>query len=167
MPDNKLVLELDSNKDMSSLVANTALPQVRFEQVDLGNLGCEVANIKILLPPGYREEDKIGFPALVHVSGDPGGQSVSSQWRLDWASYMSSKLGYVVITMDVSGTGYQGDSCRKSVYRRLGSLETKDILNVIRLVLVSRESDCRIANVCPSVCQSFKTSWPLRIMPVS
>ena len=119
--------------DVSSLVSDTALPQVRYDQVDLGNVGgCEVANIKILLPPGYREEDKIGFPALIQLSGEPGGQSVTSEWRLDWASYMSSNLGYVVVTMDVSGTGYQGDRCRKSVYRRLGSLETRDILHVIR-----------------------------------
>ena len=48
---------------------------------------------------------------------------------------MVSKFGYVVIMMDVSGSGYSGDLTRKCVHRRIGQLETRDILYVIRLLL--------------------------------
>ena len=37
-----------------------------------------------------------------------------------------------MVRMDVSGSGYRGDNCRKSVFRRLGALETRDLLTVIR-----------------------------------
>ena len=34
--------------------------------------------------------------------------------------------------MDVSGSGYSGDATRKAVHRRVGSLETEDMLRVLR-----------------------------------
>ena len=54
------------------------------------------------------------------------------RWEVDWYSFMVSKLGYVVIMMDVSGSGYSGDATRKAVHRRVGSLETEDMLRVLR-----------------------------------
>ena len=51
---------------------------------------------------------------------------------MGWASYLASKLGYVIVTMDVTGSGARGDTCRKGNHRRLGSIETEDILAVVR-----------------------------------
>ena len=69
---------------------------------------------------------------LILRDGHPGGQTVTAQWRLDWDTYISSKLGYVILYMDVSGSGFSGDSCRKSVEGQLGVRETRDILEVVR-----------------------------------
>ena len=55
---------------------------------------------------------------LIGRHGSPGSQSVSERWLVDWSTYMSSKQGYVVVLMDVSGSGYSGDLCRKSVNRQ-------------------------------------------------
>ena len=54
---------------------------------------------------------------------------------MGWDSFLASSLGYVLVRLDVSGRGYSGDKCRKSVHRRLGELETRDILEVIRSVM--------------------------------
>ena len=54
---------------------------------------------------------------------------------MDWDSFLVSSLGYVLVRLDISGRGYSGDTCRKSVHRRLGELETRDILGVIRSVM--------------------------------
>ena len=59
---------------------------------------------------------------------------MSSAWSVGWDNYLASSLGYVLVKMDVSGSGYNGDRCRKSVHRRLGELETRDILRAIRSV---------------------------------
>ena len=59
---------------------------------------------------------------------------VSHQWRVDWHSYLSSSKGYVFINLDVRGAGYQGDSHRKVVHRRLGKAEVDDALYVIRYI---------------------------------
>ena len=57
---------------------------------------------------------------------------VSQQWRVDWDSFLSSSKGYVFIYLDVRGSGYQGDSHRKVVHRRLSKAEVDDALYVIR-----------------------------------
>ena len=57
---------------------------------------------------------------------------MTAQWRLDWDTYISSKLGYVILYMDVSGSGYSGDTCRQSVEGQLGVRETRDISEVLR-----------------------------------
>ena len=73
------------------------------------------------------------IPSLtIHRDGHPGGQTVTAQWRLDWDTYISSKLGYVILYMDVSGSGYSGDTCRKSVEGQLGVREARDISEVLR-----------------------------------
>ena len=72
--------------------------------------------------------------------GEPGGQTVSQAWSVGWDSFLASSLGYVLVRLDVSGRGYSGDKCRKSVYRRLGELETRDLGQVIRSVTSTQGS---------------------------
>ena len=106
------------------------------------------AQLQILLPPGYQEEDRIAFPTVFQMYflvyycnndqisvcryGGPSSQLVSYQWKVDWASFLSSSKGYVFISLDVRGSGYQGDNHRKVVHRQLSKLEVGDILYVIR-----------------------------------
>ena len=100
--------------------------------------------------------------------GEPGGQSVSEAWSVGWDSFLASSLGYILVRLDVSGRGYSGDKCRKSVYRRLGELETRDILEVVRSVPRSFAKLCNCViwlsqqNVssnrpCHPICQSVVT----------
>ena len=77
-------------------------------------------------------EDECHDGNPIFRDGRPGGQTVTAEWRLDWDTYISSKLGYVIIYLDVSGSGYSGDDCRKSVDGQLGLRETRDIIEVIR-----------------------------------
>ena len=101
--------------------------------------------------------------------GEPGGQSVSQAWSVDWDSFLASSLGYVLVRLDISGRGYSGDTCRKSVHRRLGELETRDILGVIRSVMgmcwsfghpnVGFANTFRVSSngPCHPICQSVVT----------
>ena len=63
----------------------------------------------------------------------PGSQTVSQRWGVDWETFLASRRGFVIVHMDVSGSGFSGDKTRKSVHRRLGGLESQDVLHVIRL----------------------------------
>lgn len=65
-------------------------------------------------------------------SPSPGSQAVTSRWRVDWLTYLASRKGFVIVFMDVSGSGGSGDKTRKSVHRRLGVLESSDVEGVIR-----------------------------------
>ena len=66
LPANSLVRELDTNTQLASVVRVTALPRVMDTEVRLGG-ACGEARLRILLPPGYREEDRIGYPAILHL----------------------------------------------------------------------------------------------------
>ena len=80
-------------------------------------------------------EDLITIPAGLPICFrdiGPGSQQVSSMWRVDWLTYMASKKGYVIVLMDVSGSGFSGDKTRKSVHRHLTVLESQDVLHIIR-----------------------------------
>ena len=39
--------------------------------------------------------------------GGPGHQLVSKQWSVDWVHYMSSAKGFVIVIMDLRGSGFQ------------------------------------------------------------
>ena len=69
--DGAVLAELDSNTRLQAAVARTALPQHRFLALPLRRVssprvpGAPRARLHVLLPPGYRPEDKIAFPTLV------------------------------------------------------------------------------------------------------
>ena len=66
LPDNTLVAELDTNQDLVELVRRTALPAPTDIRLRLG-ADCPEARLRALLPPGYREEDKIGYPTILRL----------------------------------------------------------------------------------------------------
>ena len=66
LPDNSLVRELDTNSRLVDLARVTALPQQLDTELRLGG-ECGEARLRILLPPGYREEDRIGYPTILHL----------------------------------------------------------------------------------------------------
>ena len=66
LPGNSLVTELDTDSRLVDLARVTALPQQLDTELRLGG-ECGEARLRILLPPGYREEDRIGYPAILHL----------------------------------------------------------------------------------------------------
>ena len=67
-------------------------------------------------------------PLFMYVYGGPGSQQVSDAWggsNYMWFQ-MLTQLGYVVACIDNRGTGAQGSKFKKSTYKQLGNLETKD-----------------------------------------
>ena len=69
LPSHTVLLELDNNDRVTDVVRETALPQHMFMSVRLPSEdGTEVtARLKILLPPGYKDTDRISFPILFQV----------------------------------------------------------------------------------------------------
>ncbi len=55
----------------------------------------------------------------------PESQEVLNKWRMEGIFYIASQ-GYVVACVDGRGTGNRDTKWTKSVYKRLGDLETKD-----------------------------------------
>lgn len=69
---------------------------------------------------------------LVHSDGTPGGQTVSEQFRVDWATVLVSSFSTIVIRFDGHGSGFQGTSFLHKVRRKLGQLEERDQLEALK-----------------------------------
>ncbi|KAI9486848.1 MAG: dipeptidyl peptidase IV N-terminal region-domain-containing protein [Benjaminiella poitrasii] len=118
---------LQDNNALKSLLANYDLPRTRMVPVKSG--GVEMIAMEVL-PPDFSVSKK--YPVLFHVYGGPGSQLASYQFELTWSTFLASKLGYIIVTVDGRGTGFKGRKFRSGVRGRLGELETIDQINAAR-----------------------------------
>ncbi len=64
--------------------------------------------------------------AHIHRYSGPGSQLVRDEWKVDFNTYMSSGLGYIVMEVDGYGSGGQGEEYKTKIKNRLGHLEVED-----------------------------------------
>lgn len=62
--------------------------------------------------------------------GGPGSQLVTERWRVDWAAWLAAARGCVVARVDGRGSAGQGYRLLHEVYRRLGTVDVADQLEV-------------------------------------
>ena len=81
------------------------------------------------------------YPLLVHVYGEPASQTVLDSWggpHYLW-HLMHTEHGYLVMSIDNRGTSApRGRAWRKSIYRQIGILASKDQAAALRTVLDQR-----------------------------
>lgn len=66
--------------------------------------------------------------------GTPGGQMVTEQFQVDWATVLVSSFNTIVIRFDGHGSGFQGTNLLHKVRRKLGKLEEWDQLEALRFI---------------------------------
>ncbi|CAO3598139.1 unnamed protein product [Absidia cylindrospora] len=118
---------LNDNADLSRLLDEYDLPRIRMSTVKSGSIDMPAMEV---LPPDFDSTKK--YPVLFHVYGGPGSQLVTYQFSLDWHVFVASQLGFIVVTVDGRGTGYQGRQYRSVVRGKLGDLETVDQVNAAK-----------------------------------
>jgi inactive dipeptidyl peptidase 10 len=119
---------LQNNTELKERVAKIALPQIRTFPVMIS--GGYHAQARMYLPPGLREDEITKYPMVVHVYSGPGTQLVTDKWRIDWSTYLAGTKDYIVTQIDGRGSSGQGYQLMHEVYRRLGTVEVKDQLEV-------------------------------------
>jgi dipeptidyl-peptidase-4 len=92
-----------------------------------------------MYPPDF--DPKAKYPLLVHVYGEPAGQTVLDRWGGGnhlWHQ-MLAQDGYIVMSFDNRGTpSPRGRAWRKSVYHQIGVLAPKDQAEAVKEVLRKR-----------------------------
>jgi len=90
----------------------------------------------LMKPPGFDPAKK--YPILFHVYGEPAGQTASNKWgghNYLWHQYLAQQ-GYLVATMDNRGTNTpRGRDWRKSMYRKIGIINSQDQAAGVRELL--------------------------------
>ena len=122
LPDHKTIETLVDNLEYSKKLNGLSLPEVRFTKVTTEE-GIEI-DARMVLPPGFDKNQK--YPVLFHVYGEPWAQ-VATDTQVGLWNIMMAQKGYVIIDMDNRGTPcLNGSAWRKSIYRNVGRINTRD-----------------------------------------
>ena len=138
---------LEDNAELSALVTSLALPTPIFRTIEIEP---GVSLDGWLLEPPAPQEDGPQQPLLVHVYGEPHGQTVRDAWwgrQGLWHRWLASR-GMFVASFDNRGTKVpKGRTWRKSVHRQIGVLAAEDQAKAVGRLLkeVPRIDPSRIA----------------------
>lgn len=137
LPDHKSLRTLADNKELKEKIARLKLPATEFLRVPVAD-GVALDGW-VIRPPDWDSGKK--YPLLVHVYGEPAGQTVLDRWsgqRHLW-HLMLAQQGYVVASFDNRGTpAPRGRDWRKCIYRQVGVLASADQAAAVRAMLKDR-----------------------------
>ena len=131
LPGHKVLRTMTDNRRLGEKLARVDKGPAEFFRVDIGD-GVELDGW-VIRPPGFDADKR--YPLLVHVYGEPAGQTVLDRWgghNYLW-HLMLAQRGYLVVSVDNRGTpAPRGRSWRKSVYRKIGIVAPIDQAAALR-----------------------------------
>lgn len=127
MPDHQVVRVLEFNQKLRDKIALLELPDLEFFKVDIDQgLTLDAWCIK---PINTDSAAKAKYPLLIHVYGEPHGQTVKDQWagqRGMWHR-MLAQQGCIIASFDNRGTNVpRGREWRKKVNRQIGIIASQE-----------------------------------------
>ena len=137
LPTHEQVRTLEDNAALRAKVKTLAEPKREFFKIDIGD-GVQV-DAYAVLPPKLDRSKK--YPLFIYVYGEPAGQTTVNRWSGPGGMWhwMLAQQGYVVMSIDNRGTtAPRGNAWRKSIYRQVGILASKDQAAAVRQVLKDR-----------------------------
>jgi dipeptidyl-peptidase-4 len=122
LPSHQVKRVLEDNHELRSKIAPLFESPTEFFPVDIGE-GVTLDGWMIK-PKGFDAAKK--YPILIHVYGEPAGQTVVDQWAGLFHRIMADQ-GYLVASVDNRGTpGPKGRAWRKIIYGTVGVLSSKE-----------------------------------------
>lgn len=125
---------LIDNAQLQSTIDKLRKGQHEFFRIDIGN-GVALDGY-MMKPPDFDPNKK--YPVLFYAYGEPAGQTVVDLWggtEYLWHLYLTQQ-GYIVTSVDNRGTpAPRGREWRKSIYRKIGVLNSQDQANAVKAIL--------------------------------
>ncbi|EZF30749.1 hypothetical protein H101_05620 [Trichophyton interdigitale H6] len=112
---------LEENKKLAKLSNEFALPSLHYSTITVDGFELPVVERR---PPNFDGTKK--YPVLFQLYGGPGSQTVNKKFLVNFQTYVASNLGYIVVTVDGRGTGFNGRKFKCIVRRNLGHYEAHD-----------------------------------------
>ncbi len=132
LPDHKTVKVIADNKKVREKVAGLKRTPTEFFKIEIED-GVTLDAFKIL-PYNFDESKK--YPVLIYVYGEPASHTVKNKWGGSYLWHtMLAQQGYIIISVDNRGTDApKGRVWRKSIYRQIGILASKDQAAAARII---------------------------------
>jgi dipeptidyl-peptidase-4 len=131
LPDHAVKRVFTDNGRLRAKLTALRPTATEFFQIDIGE--GVVLDGWVIKPVDFDAARK--YPVIVHVYGEPAGQTVLDQWggtNTLWHRLMAQR-GYVVLSVDNRGTpAPRGRAWRKSIYRQIGILASSDQAAALR-----------------------------------
>src|SRR5262249_16739884 len=119
LPQHTNIRTLIDNQELQARLGQLRQCPSEFFRVEIAD-GVQL-DASIIKPANL--DPKKPYPALFHVYGEPGAQTVLDTWgsRNQMWHLMLAQQGYIVISVDNRGTpAPRGRAWRKSIYRQMG-----------------------------------------------
>ena len=126
----KEIRTLKDNKDLMEKLEDYAITEKQFfefttsEDIKL--------NAWMIKPPDFDESKQ--YPVFITIYGGPGYQTVTDAWggsNYFWHQHLAQK-GYIVVSVDMRGSGSRGVDFKKITYKQLGKYETIDLIETAK-----------------------------------
>jgi dipeptidyl-peptidase 4 len=125
----KQVKVVNDNSKLRSKMEEYALGKAEFIRVP--NSKGDTLNGWMLKPINFEANKK--YPVLFCNYGGPGSQQVANRFgTVSFWQQMLAEKGYIVVSVDNTGTGFRGEDFKKKTYLQLGKLEIEDQIDAAK-----------------------------------
>lgn len=127
----KSVKTVGENTKLKSKIEEYAVGKAEFIRVP--NSKGDTLNGWMLKPANFDPSKK--YPVLFCNYGGPGSQQVSNRFgAVSFWHQMLAEKGFIVVSVDNTGTGYRGEEFKKKTYLQLGKFEIEDQIDAAKFI---------------------------------
>ena len=126
-----VIKTIDENKKLKDTLSAYGIGKAEFIRVP--NSKGDTLNGWMLKPAGFDLSKK--YPVLFCNYGGPGSQQVGNRFGAVsfWHQLLAQK-GFIVVSVDNTGTGFRGEEFKKKTYLQLGKFEMEDQVDAAKYI---------------------------------
>lgn len=128
---SSLIKVVNANDKLKSKMSEYDLSKVEF--IKIPNRNGDTLNGFMIKPANFDANKK--YPLLFCNYGGPGSQEVENRMsrRFFWYQMLAEK-GFIIVSVDNTGTGFRGEEFKKKTYQELGKFEIEDQIDAAKFI---------------------------------
>ena len=128
---SSLVKTVNENNKLAGKISEYSIGKAEFIRVP--NSKGDTLNGWMLKPANFDASKK--YPVLFCNYGGPGSQQVANRYGAVsmWHQLMAEK-GFIIVSVDNTGTGFRGEEFKKKTYLQLGKFEIEDQIDAAKFI---------------------------------